>query len=135
MYVVTIQRRHSTAIRPMVLDEEAMLPTEDSIPNFASMGCYFYDYASVLLDFHNAMLDVLESDEDTRYATVLRFDRTFRAVCAEKVPSFLAARTPPQPAWPRWVRLARTLHQASTHHKIIMLHQAFLKQSVRKTSM
>jgi hypothetical protein len=108
-----------------------MLPIEDSIPNFASNGRYFYDYAVVLLDFHNAMLDILDSDEDTRYSTVLKFDRELRAICAEKVPSFLAARTPPEPTWPKWVLFARTLQQASVNHKIIMLHQAFLKQSVR----
>jgi hypothetical protein len=111
-----------------------MLPIGDSIPNFASNGRYFYDYASVLLDFHNAMLDVLDSDEDTRYSKVLKFDGELRAVCAEKVPSFLAARTPPESAWPKWVRFARTLHQASVNHKIIMLHQAFLKKSVRTAS-
>jgi hypothetical protein len=131
MYAVTIQKRHFSALRPTSLDEETMLHIDDSTPNFAIVGRYFYDYASLLLDFHNAMLDVLDSDEATRYAMVLKFDGEMRAVCAEKIPKFLSPRTPFDPAWPKWVKWARTLHQASVSHKIIMLHQSFLKKSFK----
>jgi hypothetical protein len=116
----------------MSLDEETMLPIDDSTPNFALVGRYFYDYASLMLDFHNAMLDVLDADEATRYAMVLKFDGEMRAVSAEEIPKCLSLRTPLDPTWPKWVKWARTLHQACVNHKIIMLHQTFLKKSFKE---
>lgn len=115
----------------MDLDEETMLPTIGSRPSFTKVGRYFNDYAGLLLEFHNAMLDVEDKEDSTRYATVLRYDGELRATCEEMVPVCLAPRTPLDATWPKWVHWARRLHQASVNHKIIMLHQSFLSKSFK----
>jgi hypothetical protein len=107
-YNVTIQRRQFTTPKPMELDDDTMLPiNDDRIPSFTLVSRYFYDYAGLLLDFHNVMLEALDKEDSVKYAMILKFDGEMRAVCAEKVPQCLAPRTPLQPHWPKWVKWAR----------------------------
>jgi hypothetical protein len=91
----------------MFVDEETMFPTSDSIPSFALVGRNLFDYASLLLEYHNAVLDAVDMDEADRYAMILRFDGELRATSNEKVPKALSSRTPLNPAWPKWVKWAR----------------------------
>lgn len=91
----------------MDLDEDTMLPVDDSTPSFTLVSRYFYDYAGLLLEFHNAMLGTLDTDDSVRYAMILKFDGELRAVCAEKVPRCLSTRTSLKPHWPKWTKWAR----------------------------
>jgi hypothetical protein len=91
----------------MFVDEETMLPANESIPSFTLVGRYLYDYASLLLDYHNSVLDAVDMDEAARYAMILRFDGELRATSDEKVPKALSTRIPLDPAWPKWVKWAR----------------------------
>jgi hypothetical protein len=93
----------------MFVDEESMLPTNDSMPSFTLVGHYLYDYASLLLDYHNSVLDNLDMDDASRYAMILKFDGVLRATSVEKVPKALSSRTPLNPAWPKWIKWARKL--------------------------
>jgi hypothetical protein len=106
-YITTISKRQFTSIMPMFVDEETMFPTGDSVPSFALVGRYLYDYASLLLEYHNAVLDAVGIDEAARYAMILRFDGELRATSNEKVPKALSSRMPLNPAWPKWVKWAR----------------------------
>ena len=92
----------------MDLNEDTMLPTkDDNIPTFTLVARYFFDYAGLLLDFHNTMLANSDADDASRYVMILKFDGDLRATCAEKVPQCLSPRTPLQPHWPKWVKWAR----------------------------
>jgi hypothetical protein len=92
----------------MDLDEETLLPLDDDdTPTFTLFGRFLYEYAGLLLEFHNAMLAALEKDEATRYSLILKFDGEMRALGVEKVPRILSPCTPIKPAWPKWVKWAR----------------------------
>ena len=89
----------------MYLDEDTMLPiSHDDTPTFTLVSGFCYDYASVLLDFHNTMLNNLEADDATRYALILKFDGDLRATCVEKIPQCLSPRAPMQSRWPKWLK-------------------------------
>jgi transcription elongation factor SPT5 len=77
------------------------------------------------------MVELLDEDDPTKYATILKFDGEMRAMGVEKVPKCLSPRTPYNPSWPKWVMWARKMHQASVNHKLIMLHQSFLSKSFK----
>ncbi|CAO2657507.1 Nn.00g036330.m01.CDS01 [Neocucurbitaria sp. VM-36] len=130
-HCIGIQMRHFTTTRPKNLEEETMTPVDEATPTFTLVGTYFFDYAALLLEFHNSMLDAEDEEEQTKYARVLKFDGEMRVTCVEKIPRCLSPRTPPDPNWPKWVGWARRLHQASVNHKIIMIHQAYLSKSFK----
>jgi hypothetical protein len=92
----------------MDVDEDTMQPIEDSTPSFTLIGRYLYNYASLLIDFHDA---IISADEDTRYAVILKYDGELRATSVEKTPKALSPRTPFNPAWPKWMKWARELLQ------------------------
>jgi hypothetical protein len=106
-YITTISKRQFTSIMPMFVDEESMLPTNDSMPSFTLVGHYLYDYASLLLEYHNSVLDAVGLDDAARYAMILKFDGELRATGVEKAPKALSLRTPLNPAWPKWIKWAR----------------------------
>jgi hypothetical protein len=106
---MSIQKKHFTSLRPVNLNEETMLPVDDDTPTFTSVSRYFYNYASLLLDFHNAMMEAAETDDAIRYAIILKFDGELRSICAETVPKALSPRIPINPAWPKWIKWAREL--------------------------
>lgn len=91
----------------MFVDEETMQPVDDCTPCFMLVGRYLYDYSSLLLEFHNTMLDAGDMDDAARYAMVLKFDGALRAVGAEKVPKALSQRKSIEPGWPNWIKWAR----------------------------
>jgi hypothetical protein len=103
----TIQRRQFTSVMPRHVNEETMLPADDNTPCFTLVGCYLFDYAKLLLDYHNSMLCVMEADDATRYAVILKYDGELRATGVEKTPKVLSTRTPFNPAWPKWTKWAR----------------------------
>jgi hypothetical protein len=107
----TIQKLHFTSIRPMVVDEDTMQPIKDSTPSLTLLGCYLYDFGSLLLQFHNAIISVSDADDATRYAMILKYDGELRAISVEKVPKALSPRTPLNPTWPKWTKWARELLQ------------------------
>lgn len=84
-----------------------MLPINDTMPSFTLVGHYLYDYAGLLLEYHNSMLDAADVDDATRYAMILKFDGELRSTSVEKVPEAFSSRTPLNPAWPKWVKWAR----------------------------
>lgn len=84
-----------------------MQPIDDNTPCFTLVGCYLFDYAKLLLDFHNSMLCVMDADDATRYAVILKYDGELRATGVEKTPKVLSTRTPFNPAWPKWTKWAR----------------------------
>lgn len=127
----TVQRKHFTTSKPSDFDEETILPVEEGTPTFAVVGNYFFDYAYLLVQFGDAMLDAEELDDQSRYHLILKWDAELRASYAENIPKCLSHRTPIQPHWPKWVSWARRLHEASCSHKIIMIHQSFLNKSFR----
>lgn len=126
-----VQRKHFTTSKPAIFDEETVLPVEDGTPTFAVVGNYFFDYAYLLLQFGDAIVDADEQDldETSRYNLILKWDGELRVHYAERIPKCLSHRTPLQPHWPKWVSWARRLHEASCSHKIIMIHQSFLNKS------
>jgi hypothetical protein len=127
----TVQRKHFTTIKPASFDEETIMPVNEDTPTFAEVGNYFFDYAYLLLQFGDAMLEAETLDEQARYNLILKWDGELRSNYAEKIPKCLSHRTPLQPHWPRWVTWARRLHEASCSHKIIMIHQSFLNKSFK----
>jgi hypothetical protein len=130
-HMICIQKRQFTSVLPMHVEEETMQPMDENTPSFTLVNRYLYDYASLLLEYHNAMIGALDADDATRYAMILKFDGDLRATSVEKIPKALSPRFPLNPAWPKWTKWARTLHQASINHKIIMLHQSFLSKSFK----
>lgn len=126
-----IQRKHFTTSMPAIFDEETVLPVEEGTPTFAVVGNYFFEYAYLLLQFGDAMLEAENLDENSRYNFILKWDGELRSNYAEKIPKCLSHRTPLQPHWPKWVSWARRLHEASCSHKIIMIHQSFLTKSFK----
>lgn len=127
----SIQRKHFTTSKPAVFDEDTVLPVEDGTPTFAVVGNYFFDYAYLILQFGDAMLDIDGLDEQSRYQLILKWDGTLRSHYAENIPACLSHKVPIEPHWPKWVRWARRLHEGSCSHKIIMLHQSFLNKSYK----
>jgi hypothetical protein len=118
---MTLQWRHFTSARPRELDEETMTPvTDPEAPTIVGVTKQVFDCAALLLEVHDAMAELQDKDDATRYATILKFDGEMRAFFAEKTPKCLSPRTPYNPSWPRWVMWAKRLHEASAHHKIIM---------------
>lgn len=95
----------------MYVDEETMQPVDDSTPCFVLLARYLYDYSSILLEFHNAMLAIGDVDDATRYALILKFDGSLRAVGVEKVPKALSPRKAIEPGWPSWIKWARESRQ------------------------
>lgn len=126
-----IQRKHFTTSKPAIFDEETVLPVEEGTPTFAVVGNYFFEYAYLLLQFGDAMLEAEDLDEQSRYNLILKWDGELRSNYAEKIPKCLSHRTPLQSHWPKWVGWARRLHEASCSHKIIMIHQSFLNKSYK----
>ncbi|KAI4653493.1 hypothetical protein J4E93_001259 [Alternaria ventricosa] len=105
--------------------------TDPETPTIVGVTNCSFDNAALLLDVHNAMVELEDKDDAIKYATILKFDGEMRAFCAEKLPKCFSPRTPNNPSWPPWVIWARRLHQASIHHKIIMIHQHFLSKSFK----
>ncbi|KAH3949009.1 hypothetical protein HBI56_003360 [Parastagonospora nodorum] len=131
-YTIAITKRQFTSILPMALDEETMQPTaDDTVPCYASVSQYLYDYASLMLEYHNAVLDSMDLDEVSRYAMILKFDGELRATNEEQTPKPLSTRIPLDPTWPKWVKWARILRQAAINYKIIMIHQSFISKSFK----
>jgi hypothetical protein len=126
-----IQRRHFTTSQPSPFDEESITPVEEGTPTFATIINYFFEYAHIVLQFGDAMLDAGEVDDHARYEIVLKWDGELRSNYANNIPKFLSHRTPLQPHWPKWVPWARRLHEASCSHKIIMAHQTYLNKSLK----
>lgn len=126
-----IQRKHFTTSKPAIFDEETLLPVHEDTPTFAVVGNYFFDYAYLLLQFGDSMLEADDLDEQSRYHLILKWDGELRSNYAEKIPKCLSHKTLIQPHWPKWVRWARRLHEASCSHKIIMIHQSFLNKSYK----
>ncbi|KAJ4383918.1 hypothetical protein N0V86_000761 [Didymella sp. IMI 355093] len=58
-----IQRKHFTTSKPAIFDEETVLPVEEGTPTFAVVGNYFFEYAYLLLQFGDAMLEAEDLDE------------------------------------------------------------------------
>ncbi|KAI4936401.1 hypothetical protein J4E85_001731 [Alternaria conjuncta] len=109
-----------------------MTPVADTeIPTIVGVAKWTFDCAALLLDVHNAMVELEDKDDAIKYATILRFDGEMRTLCTEKLPKYLLPRVPHDPSWPQWVVWAKRLHHASTHHKIIMIHQNFLSKSFK----
>ena len=107
-YTVAINKRQSTSTAPMALNEETMQPTADeTVPCYASVSHYLYDYASLMLEYHNAVLGSMDMDEVSRYAMILKFDGELRANNEEQTLKPLLTRTPLDPTWPKWVKWAR----------------------------
>ncbi|KAL5118374.1 transcription elongation factor spt5 [Pleosporales sp. CAS-2024a] len=129
--MVTQEWRQFSTILPKLVDEVSMMDIGEDVPSFPLFGRYLYECASLLLDYQNAVMDADEADEAARYALTLRYEGELRAISAEKVPKALSHRTPLDAAWPKWVKWARTLHQASANHKIIMIHQSFISKSFK----
>jgi hypothetical protein len=127
-----IQKRQFTSVPPTHVDDETMALLDDNTPSFMLVGRYLYDYASLTLEYQNAMIGALDADDATRYALILKYDGELRATSVEKAPKSLSLRFPLDPTHPRWTKWARRLHQASIHHKIIMIHQTFLNKSFRE---
>lgn len=126
-----VQPKHFTTSKPAVFDEETILPVEEGTPSFAVVGNYFYDYAYLLLQFGDSMLESEHLDDQARYNLILKWDGELRSSYAEKIPQCLSHRVPLQPHWPKWVGWARRLHEASCSHKIIMIHQSFLNKGFK----
>ncbi|UPX13805.1 uncharacterized protein EKO05_0004304 [Ascochyta rabiei] len=126
-----VQRKHFTTAKPAIFDEDTIMPVEEGTPTFAVIGNYFFEYAFLLLQFGDAMLDAEDLDEQSRYNLILKWDGELRANYADTLPKCLSHRTPLQPHWPKWVSWARRLHEASCSHKIIMIHQSFLNKSFK----
>lgn len=112
-----------------------MEPIPDiATPTFTLVGGFFFDYASLLLEFHNAMIDAEGEHEQTRYAMILKFDGDLRATCVEKIPKCLSSQVPLDPKWPRWVAWARKLHQVSASNPLVMTWTKRPKYSMEKSS-
>ncbi|KAF3000772.1 transcription elongation factor spt5 [Curvularia kusanoi] len=126
-----IQRKHFTTSKPCGWDEETVMPLEEGTPCFAAVMNYFFDYAYLVLQFGDAMIDAEDLDDQSRYNLVLKWDGDLRTSYAKNIPKFLSHRTPLQPHWPRWVPWARRLHEASCSHKIIMIHQSYLNKAFK----
>lgn len=126
-----IQRKHFTTSMPAAFDEETILPVGEDTPTFSKVGNYFFEYAHLVLQFGDAMLESEQLDDQSRYNLVLKWDGELRTSYAEKIPNFLSHRIPLQPHWPKWVGWARRLHEASCSHKVIMIHQTFLNKSFK----
>jgi len=107
-----------------------MLPVDDATPTFTLVGRYFYDYASLMIDFHNTMLDLADAEDAVRYAAVLKFDGEMRALCAEKIPGCFKPGMPIQSNWPKWSPWARksTLPQ----YQLLQLIQEGIKADYTK---
>ena len=125
----TIQRKHFTSVKPGCYDEETMTPVGDKRPTWSHSVNYLVDMASLLTEFHDDILS--QTDLESRYDTVMKYDVKVRALYAEKLPSFLSYNTPFDATWPRWVLWSRRLHHISSYHKIIMIHQSFLGRSFK----
>lgn len=54
-----------------------------------------------------------------------------RAITIDKMPRFISLHTPYNPSWPQWTAWARRSYQASSAHKIIMVHQSFFGRSFK----
>jgi hypothetical protein len=130
-YMVSIQKRTFTSVLPMLVEDETMQSVDENTPSLTLGSRYLHEYASLLLKYHNTMISASDADDATRYAMILKFDGELRATSVEKVPKALSPRVPYNPAWPKWTKWARTLHQASISHKLIMLHQSFLSKSFK----
>ncbi|KAF2856870.1 hypothetical protein T440DRAFT_12461 [Plenodomus tracheiphilus IPT5] len=105
--------------------------TDENVPPLTIVGTFFYDFAELMLDFHNVMAKAEDEDDYVRYIRVLKFDGELRSLCTEKIPTCLSPRTPHDPNWPRWVGWARRLYQTNVNHKLIMIHQAYLSKSFK----
>lgn len=126
-----IQRKHFTTSMPATFDEDTISPVEEDTPTFAKVGNYFFEYAHLILQFGDAMLEAEDLDDQSRYNLILKWDGELRSNYANKLPKFLSHRTPLQPHWPKWVAWARRLHEASCSHKVIMIHQGYLSKSFK----
>lgn len=128
--IYTLQKRHFTSLPPRHFDEETLAPIEgEDTPTYTHISNYLNDFAYTLIRYLDDMLDA--PDLSTKYNVVLRYDAIVRAMAIEKMPKFLSMRTPYNPAWPEWAAWARRSYQASSAHKIIMIHQSFLGRSFK----
>ncbi len=108
-----------------------MTPVSEDIPTFTIVGLYIFDFASLLLDFHDAMKDAEGEDDEKRYAIVLKYDGEMRVAWIEKSPKCLSPQSPGALNQPKWVHWAWKMHQSSANHKIIVIHQTFLTKSLK----
>ncbi|KAF2691642.1 hypothetical protein K458DRAFT_381488 [Lentithecium fluviatile CBS 122367] len=126
----SLQKRHFSSLPPGHFDEETMMPVrDDNTPTYTHISNYLHEIAYTLVRYLDDMLDA--PDLSAKYHVVLRYDAIMRAMPLEKIPKFLDPRTPYNPAWPQWTAWARRSYQASSAHKIIMIHQSFLGKSFK----
>jgi hypothetical protein len=111
-YTSSIQKQQFACAPPIDVEEETMQPMDEGTPSFTLVGRYLYNYASLIFDFHNAMFDIMEADDATRYATILKYDGELRATGVEKMPKAFSLRTPLSPAWPKWTKWSRKSSQS-----------------------
>lgn len=121
-----INKQHFTTTRPHRIDDETMMLVDDSIPLGIDLGNYLYDTASLLVEFHDSIITLV--DPAAKYEQVLKYDARLR-VLGTRAPhqSFSANVTDgSKPQWAQWMRgLSSTLYE----HKIMMIHRSFLGKS------
>lgn len=126
----TLQKRHCSSIAPGHFDEETWEPVlMYQKPTFTHFSNYLNEVAYVLVRYLDDMIDA--GDIESKYNVVLRYDAIMRGVCTEKMPPWLLMTTPYNDECPAWTRWARRSCQASSAHKVIMIHQSFLGRSFR----
>jgi hypothetical protein len=125
----SIQKRHYTSILPHHIDDETLAPIlDDNTPTFTGIGNYLHEISYLLSQHLDAMLDARSIA--AKYDVVLKYDAIVRVCTVDKMPRFLRPSEPYNPAWPQWCMWARRFYQASTAHKVIMIHQSFLGKSL-----
>ncbi|PVH97630.1 hypothetical protein DM02DRAFT_674005 [Periconia macrospinosa] len=125
-----IHKRHFTTILPRHFDEYTWERIrDDNVPTHTMMTTFLNEVAYQLSRYLDDMIDApcLES----KYNVVLKYDALIRAINLEKLPRFLRPTTPYNATWPQWTRWARRSYEASSAHKIIMIHQSFLGKSFK----
>ena len=123
----SINKQHFTTIKPQRLDDEIMTLVGEKIPSISDFGCFLYDVASVMADFHDSFTALGSLAE--KYEQVLKYDSKLRALgTGPSCQAFLhdPNETRSQPPWARWVKEAASIVHA---HKIIMVHRSFLGKS------
>ncbi|EFX04326.1 c6 zinc finger domain containing protein [Grosmannia clavigera kw1407] len=121
---------HSQSQPPINCHDEAdtLQPLTEDVPTVTSYGRFLTAIASIMPQLQDGLLS--RSTPFTRYEQVLASDRRMRTLATAGRPAFLASSTPLDPAWPAWVPWARHSLAISSAHKIIMIHRAFLSESL-----
>ncbi|KAF2440708.1 hypothetical protein P171DRAFT_435480 [Karstenula rhodostoma CBS 690.94] len=126
----TLQKRHYSSIPPRHFDEDTWEPVVNhQKPTFTHISNYLNDIAHVLVQYLDGMMDA--GDIEAKYDVVLKYDAIMRGLCIEKMPPWLSLNMPYNDAWPEWTKWVRRSYNASSSHKIIMIHQSFLGRSFK----